>query len=437
MDRYSDTLQKIYNLRGGMIDLRLDRMDRALGLFEHPERHFPSIHVAGTNGKGSTSAMLQRILSLAGYRTALYTSPHLVSFTERMRVGDKEIAPEEVVELADEIEQRTAAVDLPLTFFEFVTVMAFVYFAREKIDLAVVEVGLGGRLDATNLVMPVVSVITTISKDHEAYLGADVLSIAREKGGIIKHRVPVVGGKLLPEVTELIRSIADEHAAQSYFLGTDYEIFLQNEEFFDYTGIKQHFLDLTLGLRGRHQRANAAVALAALELVSDHFPTSERAVREGLATVCWPGRFEVMLERPTVILDGAHNGEGVKALVDGLGDMARGRKVKLLFAAMADKEWDLMVNTLVKIADEIVFTRVDMERSADPKQLAESVHDRIPYRVITNSATALRTLFDEALADDIIVIAGSLYLLGEIRPLAEQLVASKAAHGNSSAPRLS
>ena len=437
MDRYSDTLNKIYNLRGGMIDLRLDRMDRALCLFEHPERQFPSIHVAGTNGKGSTSAMLQRILSLAGYRTALYTSPHLVSFTERMRVGDKEIAPEEVVELADEIERRTSAADLALTFFEFVTAMAFVYFAREKIDLAVVEVGLGGRLDATNLIMPVVSVITTISKDHEAYLGTDVLSIAREKGGIIKHRVPVVGGKLLPEVTELIRSIADEHAAQSYFLGTDSEIFLQNEEFFDYTGIKQHFLHLTLGLRGRHQRANAAVALAALELVSDHFPTSESAVREGLATVRWPGRFEVMLERPTVILDGAHNGEGVKALVDELGNMARGRKVKLLFAAMADKEWDLMVNTLATIADEIVFTRVDMERSADPKQLAESVRDRIPYRVITNSATALRTLFDEALADDIIVIAGSLYLLGEIRPLAEQIVARKAARGNSSAPRLS
>ena len=136
--------------------------------------------------------------------------------------------------------------------------------------------------------------------------------------------------RLLPEVTELIRRIADEHAAQSYFLGTDFEIFLQNEELFDYTGIKQHFLNLTLGLRGRHQRANAAVALAALELVSDHFPTSERAVREGLATVRWPGRFEVMFERPTVILDGAHNGEGVKALVDALGDMARGRKVKLL-----------------------------------------------------------------------------------------------------------
>ncbi len=140
-----------------------------------------------------------------------------------------------------------------------------------------------------------------------------------------------------------------------------------------------------------------------------------------------------MLDRPTVILDGAHNGEGVKALVDELGDRAHGRKIKVLFAAMADKEWDLMVNTLVKIADEIVFTRVDMERSADPKQLAESVHNRIPQRVITDSATALRTLFDEALPEDIIVIAGSLYLLGEIRPLAKQIVAGKT-RTNSVAP---
>ncbi len=421
MDRYSETLKKIYNFRGGMIDLRLDRMDRALGLLDHPERQFPSLHIAGTNGKGSTSAILHRILSSAGYRTALYTSPHLVSFTERIRVGDQDISQNEVVELADEIERRTAADSLPLTFFEFVTVMAFAYFAREKVDLAVVEVGLGGRLDATNLVMPLVSAITTISKDHEAYLGSDVLSIAREKGGIIKDRVPMVAGRLAPEITAVLRSIADEHASKSHFLGTDYEIFLQNAGLFDYRGIKHHFLNLNLGLRGRHQRANAAVALAALEVVADRFPTSERAVREGLEAVSWPGRFEVMLERPTVILDGAHNGEGVKALIDELANVAGGRTVKLLFAAMADKEWDLMVKALVKIADEIIFSRVEMERSAEPEQLAESLGSQIPHRVIRDSKTALRTLFDEAQPDDLIVVAGSLYLLGEIRPLAKQL----------------
>src|SRR6266850_2115865 len=215
MDTYSDTLEKIYNLRGGVIDLRLDRMQRALGLFGHPQDKFRSFHIAGTNGKGSTAAMLHRILSLAGHRTGLYTSPHLVSFTERIRVDDDEISRDEVVLLADEIGQRTIAADVPLTFFEFVTVMAFIYFARRQVDVAVVEVGLGGRLDATNLVRPVVSLISTISKDHEAYLGSDLLSIAREKGGIIKQGIPAVCGALATEVAALLKDIAGERNAPS------------------------------------------------------------------------------------------------------------------------------------------------------------------------------------------------------------------------------
>ncbi|MGH7816262.1 MAG: bifunctional folylpolyglutamate synthase/dihydrofolate synthase, partial [Candidatus Binatia bacterium] len=235
MDSYSETLERIYNLRGGMIDLRLDRMERALALFDHPEKKFPSFHIAGTNGKGSTAAMLQRILSLAGYRTALYTSPHLVSFTERMRVGDAEIAPEDVVALADEVRQLSEAADVPLTFFEFVTVMAFVYFARQQVEVAVVEVGLGGRLDATNVVTPLVSVITTISKDHEAYLGPDELSIAREKGGIIKPGLPVVCGRLSAGVATLLKQIADERASPAYFLGADFGFSLKNKGLFDYT----------------------------------------------------------------------------------------------------------------------------------------------------------------------------------------------------------
>lgn len=431
MDSYSDTLQKIYNLRGGMIDLRLDRMDRALALFGHPEKQFPSLHIAGTNGKGSTSAMLQHILHLAGYRTALYTSPHLVSFTERIRVGDDEISQDQVVELAREIEQRTGAAGVQLTFFEFITVMAFIFFARQKIDVAVVEVGLGGRLDATNVVTPVVSVITTISKDHEAYLGPDVLSIAREKGGIIKPAVPVVCGRLSAEVAQLLGTIARERNSPVYFLANDFRFSLKNEGVFDYTGIKQHFLNLTVGLHGRHQRVNAAVALASLELATERFPVSEQALREGLATVHWPGRLEVMLNRPTVILDGAHNSEGVQALIDEITDFPRGRKVKLLFAAMADKEWELMVRALAKVVNEFVFTRVEMERSADPEHLAEKVNHLIPHRVIHDSRAALRTLLDESRPEDIIVVAGSLYLLGEIRSMLEPIATAQAASSGS------
>jgi len=419
MDSYSTTLEWIYNLRGGVIDLRLDRMERALALFDHPEKTFPSFHIAGTNGKGSTAAMLHRILCLGGYRAALYTSPHLVSFTERIRVGDREIAPDEVVALAQELRRRILAAEVPLTFFEFVTVMAFLYFARQKIDVAVVEVGLGGRLDATNLVTPVVSAITTISKDHEAYLGSDLLSIAREKGGIIKPGVPVVLGALPAEVGALLAEIALERKARAYFFGRDFTISLKKGRLFDYTGMKQNLSDLALALRGRHQQNNAAVALGALEIAGDVFPVNGTAIREGLATVAWPGRFEIMLERPALVLDGAHNGEGVKALVETLNDFRGARKIKLLFAAMEDKEWRLMLNQLAGVAEEVVLTRVAMERSADPWQLAEHLAGGVSHRVIENARQALDCLLADARPDDIVVVAGSLYLLGEVRPVAQ------------------
>lgn len=417
VDTYSKTLERIFSLRGGEIDLRLDRMERALALFDHPEKKFPSFHIAGSNGKGSTAAILHRVLCLAGYKPALYTSPHLVSFTERMRIGDGEITPEEVVELAGEIDGRTAAAGVPLTFFEYITVMAFIYFARRQVDVAVVEVGLGGRLDATNLVSPVVSAVTTISKDHEAYLGSDLLSIAREKAGIIKPGIPVVLGVPAGEVAALFKSIAEERGARAYFLGQDFRIFLKKEGTFDYTGIKENFAALSLALRGRHQRSNAAVALAALEAARQFFPVLEPHVRDGLRTVRWPGRFEIIEGTPTVILDGAHNGEGARALAQALEEYRGTRRVKLLFACMEDKDWRVMLSTLVRAADEVVFTRVQMDRSANPRDLAAQVADQVPHRVIEDSRAAVEFLIDNAAPEDLVVVAGSLYLLGEVRPL--------------------
>ena len=432
MDSYSETLDRIYNLRGGVIDLRLDRMERALVLFNHPEKTFPSFHIAGTNGKGSTAAMLHRILCLGGYRTALYTSPHLVSFTERIRIGDREISPDEVVALAEEVWRRTLTADVALTFFEFVTVMALVYFARQGIDVAVVEVGLGGRLDATNLVTPVVSMITTISKDHEAYLGSDLQSIAREKAGIIKAEVPVVLGALPAEVMDIFSGLACDQHARAFFLGRDFKISLKNKNLFDYIGMNQGFSNLSLPFRGRHQWNNAAVALGALEVAGGAFPVSGALIREGLATVSWPGRFEVMLERPTVVLDGAHNGEGVKALVETIDDFRQGRRIKLLFASMEDKQWRLMLNMLVDVVDEVVLTRVSMERSADPKQLASHVAGRVSHRVMNDARQALGFLLADARPEDIVLVAGSLYLLGEVRPLVQEVRRARLAGATAS-----
>jgi dihydrofolate synthase/folylpolyglutamate synthase len=430
MDSYSETLNRIYNLRGGVIDLRLDRMDQALSLFDHPEKKFPSFHIAGTNGKGSTAAMLHRILSQSGYRVALYTSPHLVSFTERIRVGDEEIAPNEVVGLADEIWVRTTTAKISLTFFEFVTVMAFVYFARHEIDVGVIEVGLGGRLDATNLVRPVVSLISTISKDHEAYLGSDLLSIAREKGGIIKKGIPLVCGALPTEVAALLKNIADEHDAPAYFFGRDFTFSLKNRDLFDYTGVKWRLNSVDVALRGRHQKRNAALALGALEVAAQDFPVNEAALREGLKAVRWPGRFEIFQDRPTVFLDGAHNGEGVKALVEEIENFREQRKVKLLFASMEDKDWHLMLEGFSEVADEIVLTRVNMERCTDPHRLAAQLSGKVTNLVIEDSRSALEYVLDRAESNDIILVAGSLYLLGEIRPILQEIARAKSGQKN-------
>jgi len=416
MASYSETLSYLYNLRGGEIDLKLERMERALSLFGHPEGRYRAFHIAGTNGKGSTAAMLHRILSTQGYRVGLYISPHVVSFTERIRVGDEEISEAEVVELAQEIKDRSAQEGLALTFFEFITVMALIYFSRRQVDVAVVEVGLGGRLDATNLVLPRVSIITTISKDHEAYLGTDLRSIAREKGGIIKKGIPVVCGSLIPEVRALLLEMAQAQGSASYFLQRDFSCLLREGGFFDYRGLGWNLEGLSVALRGRHQRSNAAVALAALEVAQEDFPVRAAAVRAGLEAVFWPGRFEVISRSPTIILDGAHNGAGVGALVQEVRDFLGGKKVKLLFGVMGDKDWSAMLQALSAVAEEVVLTRVPLERSAQPRELVRAVGRKIPCAVIDDPLAGARFLLEKVAPDGAILVTGSLYLLGELRP---------------------
>jgi dihydrofolate synthase / folylpolyglutamate synthase len=247
------------------------------------------------------------------------------------------------------------------------------------------------------------------------------LSIAREKGGIIKAGVPVVIGAVPEVVADLLVGLARDQDARAYILGREYKISLKNTGIFDYTGVKQNFAAVSVALWGRHQRNNAGVALAALEIAGETFPVNADAVREGLRTVTWPGRFEIMMQSPTVILDGAHNGEGVKALLEALREYPRRGKVKLLFASMEDKDWRLMLNLLEPVVDEAVLTRVQMDRSADPNTLSSYLTGRIRHRVIEDSRSALRSMLDAAHRDEIVLVAGSLYLLGEVRPVAEEV----------------
>jgi dihydrofolate synthase / folylpolyglutamate synthase len=428
LESYHESLEFLYELRGGSIDLRLNRVALALGLFENPQNCFEAFHVAGTNGKGSTAAMLHQILTAGGYRVGLYTSPHLDAFTERIRVGDQDITEKDVTGYIHEIWEGTNRADISLTFFEFVTVMALLHFARERVDAAVIEVGLGGRLDATNLVRPVVSIVTSISMDHEAFLGSDIPSIAYEKAGIIKQQIPVVCGPLPPDAMDVIEGVSRAKDSRLYKWKRDFSMVCGGGETFDYHGKHWDFDGIELRLRGNYQRRNAAVAIAAMELARSRFPVDEAALRWGLLEVRWPGRLEVLSQKPTIVLDGAHNVEGVKTLVSELPSVVGDRKVRLLFGSMIDKDWRTMLPLISKMSSEVVLTRVPMPKSAAPDALSQVLLKETPVKIVADPVEALlRLITDTEKVDIPILVAGSLYLLGPLRRHALRIVAQPGA----------
>ena len=430
---YQKSLDFIYNLRGAEtrgadFDLRLERVARALSLFGNPQEGFRVCHVAGTNGKGSTAAMIHSVLAAARHRVGLYTSPHLTDFAERIRVGQRPIARAAVVALVREIADRTKQASLALTFFEFATVMAFLHFARQRVRAAVVEVGLGGRLDATNVVRPSVCVITTISRDHERFLGTGIAAIAGEKGGIIKPGIPLVCGALPPTARRVIEEIARSRGAPVHRWRRDYSVTPHDHGRFDYRGRTWSMDGLRLPLQGEYQRHNAAVALAALEILNRELPVRERSVRSGLEAVAWPGRFEILPGRPTIILDGAHNGGGVAALVTETRTLLGNRKVRLLFGSMLDKDWSSMLPALCAVAGEVVLTRTPTERGADPEALASALPPGTPAAVVDDPVKAITGLVADRRRRNVpILVAGSLYLLGAVRARALEL--SALSHG--------
>ncbi len=283
MPTYQETLDFLYHLEVERMDLKLERVAAALQLCGSPQRHFPALHIAGTNGKGSTAALLHAVLSTAGYRVGLFTSPHLIDFCERIRLGDDCISQQEVIDEVVAIRARIEPAGIQLTPFEMMTVLAFCAFARAQVDVAVVEVGLGGRLDATNVLSPLVSVITSIGLDHQAYLGPTLAHIAREKGGIIKPGVPIVIGKVDGESRDLLCDLALQAHSPAYLHGQDFTISDESNEGIVYQGQAWCLSNLRLGLRGRFQHQNAAVALAALEVIRSSFPVSEESLRQGAA----------------------------------------------------------------------------------------------------------------------------------------------------------
>lgn len=413
---YTETLDFLFDREVERMQLGLDRVERGLALCGSPHSRFPSLHIAGTNGKGSTAALLHAVLRAAGYRVGLYTSPHLLDFCERIRLGDGWIRQQDVVDGVAWIRSRLGPAQLELTPFELMTLLAFVAFARAEVDIAVVEVGLGGRLDATNVLSPLVTTITQIGLDHQAYLGSDLARIAAEKGGIIKPGVPVVVGRMEADSQAVLIDIARRRGSPSLVYGRDFWADAGSGHF-GYRGRARQYENLPLGLAGAFQVDNAAAALASLECLTADFPVSGAQLCHGLRQVVWPGRFQTVSDQPLVILDGAHNPYAVAALVSALPEVLGERRLTLLFGVMDDKDWPSMVPPLARIAHQAIVTRVRNPRAADPQAVATAFAEACPTRVCSDARAACQQLLDGADADTAVVVCGSLFLVGEVLPL--------------------
>ena len=393
-----------------------------------PDRTYPIVHIAGTNGKGSTAAFLESILRAAGFRTGLNTSPHLERINERIRINGEEVSDQIFAEtftrVQEVIEELLAAGRLQAhpTYFECVTALAFEVFARERVEFAVVEVGLGGRLDATNIVRPQVSVITRIDFDHENYLGHSLEEIAREKVGIVKAGVPVATAPQLPEVREVLRGKARELDATIVDTGEDFDLQREIAEAGCARALARarargEAVRLAPGLPGRFQLENALNAVATARLLQARgYRITKQNIEQGIRSAEWPGRLERLQAGPDVYLDGAHNPGAARELAQFLEENFARRRVYLIFGAMRDKSVDEMTGILFPLASEVIFTQPGTPRAVSANQLADLAgHHAARYTVIRDAEEALESALAKARSDDAVFVTGSLYLVGQLR----------------------
>ncbi len=410
---------------------KLDRMNHLMELLGKPQESFPSVHVAGTKGKGSTSSFIAAAAREAGLKVGLYTSPHLVDFRERITINDQWISQEDIVSLTDQLRPLTEIVN-DTTTFELTTALAFLYFREQKVDLAVLEVGLGGRLDATNVVNPVVSVITPISYDHMSVLGNTLTEIASEKAGIIKPGKPVVFAPQVDEAMRQLTLIASERKAPYTQVENEFEYHeishtLKSQRVevrrSEPSAIKKpdslarETLRLTLPLLGKFQMENAVTALAALdELRWAGFKISRGAVQRGFRKVMWPARFELLRKKPPVVADSAHNGESMERLVETINEYFPDREFILIFGASADKQLDAMLKVLLPRVETVITTQSIHPRAADAYELKALIE---PYRKPVIAFSRMEEALPEALKlagnRKGIIITGSVFIAAAAR----------------------
>lgn len=401
--------------------LGLDAIDALCERLGRPERRVPSILIAGTNGKGSTAATLSAIAHACGRRSGLYTSPHLIRVTERIRVEEADVSEEE---LDGALRRVFAASDtspeIPATYFEVLTAAAFEVFARRRLDLAILEVGLGGRFDATNVADPGLSLVTSIGLDHTEELGSTLGAIAREKAGVFRRGRPALARAGSAEATAVLQSVSDAvgarwHDANAELALSEVEISLSGTRFTLTTPVRR--VALATPLAGRHQAWNTALAVRAAELLPDRFPgVSEAALAGGVALARWPGRLELIpIRGRRVLLDGCHNAEGAGSLAAFLGETGLAGRCPLVFGAMADKQIEEIARLLFPVASRVVLVTAPSPRAATACELASRVGALHPsVRAAESLAGALEDLLGTGGAE-LIIVAGSLYLVGQAR----------------------
>ena len=380
----------------------------------NPQNSYQTILIAGTNGKGSTAAMTASILHCAGYRTGLYTSPHLIDVRERITINKKKISINDFSRIIAAVKKE---INQPITYFEVLTAAALLYFQRRKIDIAVLEVGLGGRLDATNVCRPLVSVITNIALDHTAYLGNSLTAIAREKAGIIKQRGVCVTAAKQKTVLEVLENTCRRSKAGLYQLGKEIKIRQQEDGLVTYLGLCSSLNDLIVPLPGRHQLENAALVLATLEIIGKNgFPANIASIRKGLRNTHWEARLEILCHHPLFVVDGAHNPAGISVLCRSLKNDFTYRRLILIFSVLADKDYRKMLRKIAPLTQQIILTQLQSKRAVPVADIQEYVKKMGYQAIITeNVAEAILRAFDLAGKNDMICAAGSLYLAGELK----------------------
>jgi len=418
-ERLARTLDWLYSLEARGEIYKLERMENALALIGNPHRKLRTVHIAGTKGKGSVAAMLDSVLRAAGMRVGLYTKPHLVNLSERTRINGAEMPARRMLDYIEILRSLYDRAGLALTFFEFTVAMMFLYFAEEHVDLAIVETGLGGRLDSTNVVTPILSIITPIGFDHMEYLGYTIPAIAAEKGGIIKSEIPVVIGARDHEARATLSSIAAHRRSATRQVDRDYTFHSHAPAHrIDYQGLGLVLNDLQLGLAGPFQHENAAIALAAIEeLRAQGNSIPETAIRRGLSEVYWPGRFDIVSRSPLVILDCAHNELSVSALLETISvELNPDVRPHLVFGCLASKQWERMAAMLAPRIADVTLTRARPKNPLDPQQLLPIFSAQVPARVELDPLSAIDRTVKESAASEVVLATGSVYLIGEIYP---------------------